>query len=54
MDLNEGKDCNQELRIERLRGSHLLTELEVDRLAVAAYTIQHPRLDAIPTHSIGT
>lgn len=35
-------------------GTYLLAELHVHRLAVAANTVQHPRLDAAAAHGAGT
>lgn len=34
--------------------SHLLTEFYIDRFAVAANTVEHPGLDAAPTHGVRT
>ncbi len=34
--------------------AHLLAEFNVDWFAIAANAVEHPRLDAAPTHSVGT
>lgn len=34
--------------------SHLIAEFEIDRFAVAADAVEHPGLDAAPTHGVGT
>lgn len=46
--MERGKNRNR-----RSPESHLLTELDVHRLAVAADAVQHPGLDAAATHGVG-
>lgn len=46
------KKKKKELRNKRR--AYLLTELEIDRLSIAADAVQHPGLDAAPAHSVGT